>query len=114
MVSGPRVAPDMKLLEIDGRYADVCEALLCVLANIFWRIDIVERVLRPRRPSTILRWYFRRRVEPLVGMPFQELREETLAVAVSIGPRGVEEVASERYRAIERRERLLVLTSRPP
>ena len=71
VVVRPGVAPDVKLLEIDRRDADVREALLRVLADVVGRIDIVQRVLRTRRPPSILRRNLRRRIQPLSGCRFR-------------------------------------------
>ena len=91
------------------RDAEVAQALLGVLADVVGGKDVVERVLRPRRPLAVLRRDLGRDVEPLVRMPLQQLAEQPLAVPVAVGPRGVEEVAAELDRPVERRQRLLVV-----
>ncbi len=55
VVVGPRIAPDMELLEIDRRQAEEPETLLGVLADVIGRIRIVDRVLRLARPLHVLR-----------------------------------------------------------
>ncbi len=95
VVVGPRVAPDVKLLKIDRRDADVCEALLGVLADVVRRIDVIERVLGPCRPSSILRRDLRCRVQTFSRMSRQQFAEQLLAVSIAVRPRGVEEVAAQ-------------------
>ena len=44
IVGRPVVVPDVELLEVERRDADVLEALLGVLADVVGREDVVERV----------------------------------------------------------------------
>ena len=55
VVVRPRVAPDVKLLQVDRRHAEVLQAHLGVLADVVGRIHVVEGVLRERRPPPVLR-----------------------------------------------------------
>src|SRR5262249_62061036 len=49
------------------------------------------------------------------GVPSaQEIAEQALAAAVTVDPGGVEEVAAERDRDLERAQRLVIVGARPP
>ena len=62
-----------------------------------------ERVLAARGPLEVLRRNLGGDVEPLVGWRADELAEQSLAVAVAVGPGRVEEVAAQLHRALEGR-----------
>ena len=113
VVVRPRVGPDVELLQVDGRQAEILEADLGGLPDVIGGEDVVERVLGQRRPPQVLRRDLGRDASGLVAMAREHLAEQLLALAVAVRERGVEERAAERDRSLERRERLVVIRSRP-
>ncbi len=114
IVGRPLIGPDVQLLQVECRDADVLQTLLGVLADVVGGEDVVERVRRPRRPLAVLRGNLGGDVETLAGMSLQRLAQQPLAMPVAVGPGRIEEVASELDRPVERRERLLVVAAGPP
>ena len=71
-------------------------------ADVVGREDIVEREAAARWPRAVLRRNLGRGVERLVGIGPQALAEHPLAVPFAVGRGGVEEVAAEVDRELER------------
>ena len=69
VVARPGVFPDVELLEVDGRDAQVRQALLGVFADVVGGKAVVEREAPPRGPLQVLGRDLGRGVEPLAGVP---------------------------------------------
>src|SRR6267142_4013450 len=84
-------------------------------------IGIVERIFRARGPAEIFGRNFRGEVQFLVGsaggriafVGAQDFAQKLLAVAVAVGPSGIEKIAAEIDGALEGRERLGVVRAGP-
>jgi hypothetical protein len=59
-VVGPRVAPDVELLQVDGIDAEVFEALFGELPDVIRRIGVFDAIGVARRPAQVLRRNLRR------------------------------------------------------
>ena len=114
VVVHPRVAPHMKLLEIDGGDAEIGEALLRHLDDVVVRKDVGDRRVGAARPFQVFRRHLRRGVQLRSRVARQRFAQQLLAAAHAVGVRGIEEIASQLDRAIERSSRFLVVRAGPP
>ena len=110
----PRVAPHMKLLEIDCARAEIREALLGHLDDVVGGEDVGDRRVGAPGPFQVFRRNLRGGVQLPARVPLQRLAEQLLAASHAVGVRGIEEVAPELDRAIERSSRLLIVRAGPP
>ena len=114
VVFGPRVRPDVELLEVDACDAEVAEAALGAPPDVVGGEDVLEPVVGRRGPLAVLRRDLRgderRRARPVR----EHVPDQLLAVAVAVGAGRVEEVAAELEAAPQRRARRLVVRPGPP
>ena len=113
LVFGPRIAPHVKLLQIQARGAKIRKAFLGHLDDVISGEDIGNRRVRAARPFQVLRRHLGRDIQPPVAVALQRGAQQLLAVAGSVRERGIEEGAPELDRAIERPARLAVVRAAP-
>ena len=114
LVVCPRVAPHVKLLQVEGARCRVLEAFFRDLDDVAGRKTSAIGCFGPARPFPVLRRHLRRRVQLLARMPLQRLAEQLLASAHTVGVRGVEKIAAELDGPIERASGLVVVGAGPP
>jgi hypothetical protein len=113
LVGGPRVVPDVQLLEVQALHAEVLQALFRHLDDVAVGEDLTDRRVGGAGPLTILRRHLGGDVQPAPGVGAQRLRQQLLAVAFAIRISGVEEVHAAGNRLVQRRQRLRIVAARP-
>src|ERR1700674_783905 len=109
----PTVLPGMKLDEVERFDADILQALAQVFLDVIRRIGFVERKFAAAGPAAVFRRNLGRSVKFLAWIFAQDLSEQLLAVAISVSPGGVGEIAAEINRALQRIERFRILRAGP-
>ncbi len=112
-VARPVIVPDMKLQDIDGVLLQGFSDLLRVLEDVFAGEDFVVGVLRPRWPLIILGRNLGGGIETFTGILLDQLAKKRVALAVSIGPGSVKEVAAQVDGFLQSIHRLLVFGATP-
>jgi hypothetical protein len=103
----------VQLLQVHARQPEVLQARLGARADVIGREDVVERILRERRPAQILWWHLGGHPQGLATMAREHLCEQLFALAIAVRERRVKERAPEFDRSFERRHRLRVVGPRP-
>src|SRR5215471_1083589 len=109
----PAVVPDMKLKQVDGVHFERSANELNMLQHVLFGKNVFVPISRGSRPFAVHRRNFRRRVQALMRIAKQELPKKAIAVALSIGPGGIEKVAAQIGRDLQGLSRALVVRSRP-
>jgi hypothetical protein len=116
----PFVFPSVKLDEIKRVDADVREAFFDVFDDILGRETIVERKFAAAGPAAIFRRNFCGDIKFFVGacggssfVGAKNSAEKLFAMAVAVGPSGVEKIAAEIDGTLERRKRFRIFRAGP-
>src|SRR5262245_43720908 len=107
----PVVVPDVQLLEVDRLDAQVAEALLRAFDDVVVGENLTEWNIA-RGPFAVLRRNFRGDVDPLLARA-RDLADQSLAMPVAVGQRGVNEVQSLINRQVQRAARFGVIAAGP-
>src|SRR5713101_6386066 len=120
-VGEPTVFPSVKLDEVEFFDAKIGEAFVDVFFDVVGRIAIVESEIAAAGPLAVFGRNFRGDIEFLVRtadtgivlVGAKDLRQDLLAAAVAVGPRGVKEITSEIDGALQGVERFSVVGAGP-
>src|SRR4029077_5308607 len=119
-IAEPLVFPGVKLNEIETFDTNIRKTLFDVLDDVVGREAIVEREFATAGPAAIFRRNFGGDVKPFVGagggssfVGAKNFTEELFAVAVAIGPGGIEKVAAEIDGTLDRLERFFISRAGP-
>src|SRR5690606_792447 len=107
------VVPHMKLLQVQALYPQIPETSFRVVDNVRCRVTIFQLVIGSCRPFEILRRYLGGAIQIFPGVTLQQFAQQIFALAISVGPRGVKEIASQRHRPVERLPYLIQVGSCP-